>query len=171
MKHLAYATFLLYWFAVLVPIEGNKTYIYNYTNFQEFFPQDKLDDFKLYKYENIEDHFKEKYKGPNIGGAWQMSKPIPDPYQYNCTGKEFDGNKATITTTYYCHGSKSYNFYFAFPDCGYPSIPMLCYLGGPYDERWIYNRSFNLTTCQEDTKVSRPLHGKNYYDLYIKDAH
>ena len=67
MKHLAYATFVLYWSVVLVPIESNKTYIYNYTNFQEFFPQDKLDDFKLYKYEDIEDHFKEKYV---LQGFW-----------------------------------------------------------------------------------------------------
>ena len=64
MKHLATTTtFLLYWFAVLAPIES-KTYLYNYTNFQEFFHQGGKEDFNLKTYESMEaDSFKTKYTG------------------------------------------------------------------------------------------------------------
>jgi len=143
MKRIAYATFIVYWFVVLVHTEQYDfgSYLYNYDNFQEFFPQGKVDAFNLHQYKDLQECFHDEYTGTNIGGAWQMWSPSK-----NCTEKEFYGNKATITTTYYCHGSDDYKFYLNFPTCG-GAQTTLCSKNGPGDEGWTYNRTFNLTTC------------------------
>ena len=93
--------------------------------------------------------------GPNIGGAWQYHG---EPGGMLCTEeKEFDGYRATITTSYYCHCVKHYQLQFNF-DCG-PYHKSLCnkaHEAELHDDEWVYNRSFNVT-CPKYREVSRSL--------------
>jgi len=91
---------IIYIVSVVIPIQsGEIAYTYDYDNFDEIFPQTRgvIDDFHLFKYEDIDT----EYNGTNIGGAFLVlgtSHPQTPKYK---------GYVVDVTATFYC-GSTYY---------------------------------------------------------------
>jgi len=86
-------------FSVLIPIQSETIYIYNYDNFGEVFPQGNQTDFNIYKYKDINDIFKEKYQGSNIGGAFRIEGNSTAPTIYTPWLDEYI---VDVSVTVYC---------------------------------------------------------------------
>jgi len=86
-------------FSVLIPIQSEKVIIYNYDNFGEVFPQGNQTDFNIYKYKDINDIFKEKYQGTNIGGAFRIERGSTAPTIFT---PWLDGYIVDVSVTVYC---------------------------------------------------------------------
>ena len=114
-------TTIICFFSVLIRIQSDEiVYVYNYSDFGELFHQGDQDDFNVYKYEDIDTVFDEKYYGPNIGGAVLLnggSKTRTPP---------FDGYIVDITASFYC-GSKEFDNMRIY----------VIYADGKYDDMWL----------------------------------
>ena len=100
MKFTAFTTICFYYFSLLIPIQSELIYVYNYDNFDDIFHEGNRNDFNVYKYEDIDNIFETKYDGPNIGGAFQM--------QGNSTTitHQFDGYLVDVTASFYCYNAE-----------------------------------------------------------------
>ena len=114
-------TIFLYSFSVPVTecteLQKETTYIYNYDNFGDIFQQGDMDDFNLYKYEDIHTG----YEGPHVGGAFTMQG-------------------VSIVTTNYFHGyltKITANFYCGNPGKIYSMLFAVYYLDRQWNSEWI----------------------------------
>jgi len=96
MKFTAFTTICFYYISVLIPIQSELIYVYNYDNFGDIFHQGNRNDFNVYKYEDIDSIFETKYAGTNIGGAFQMLG------NFSTATHQFDGYLVDVTATIYC---------------------------------------------------------------------
>jgi len=96
MQPITIAT-IIYFSSVVIPIQSEIIYIYNYDNFGELFHQGARWDYNIYKYEDIDKIFDTEYKGTNIGGAFT----IYDSYSYSYA-LPFEGYLVDITASFYC---------------------------------------------------------------------
>jgi len=100
MKVLTFATICLHTFSVLIPIQSESIYVYNYyNNFGDIFPQGEQTDLNIYRYEDIDNIFAEKYEGSNIGGAIltaEKGTTVIYPWPW------FHGHPFAVTVTVYC---------------------------------------------------------------------
>jgi len=98
---ITHITAIIYLLSAVIPIKsGEIIYDYDYSNLGEIFPQsDRINDFHLYKYSDIDKIFDEKYVGSNIGGAFLLEGDfktnLPEAHV-------FPGFFVNITLTYYC---------------------------------------------------------------------
>jgi len=98
MHVLIIATICVSAFSVLTPIQSESIYVYNYgNNFGDFFPQNNLADFNIQEYKYIDNLFKEKYEGTNIGGAFQTAVRGHDVFT-----PWFNGFLFEISVSVYC---------------------------------------------------------------------
>jgi len=98
MHVLIIATICVSAFSVLTPIQSESIYVYNYgNNFGDFFHQNNLADFNIQEYKYIDNLFKEKYEGTNIGGAFQTAVDGPDVFT-----PLFNGFLFEISLSVYC---------------------------------------------------------------------
>jgi len=98
---ITHITAIIYLLSAVIPIKsGEIIYDYDYSNLGEIFPQsDRINDFHLYKYSDIDKIFDEKYEGSNIGGAFLMEG------NYGTKLSEvpvFPGYLVNIKATFYC---------------------------------------------------------------------
>jgi len=105
MHVLIIATICVSAFSVLTPIQSESIYVYNYgNNFGDFFPQNNLADFNIQEYKYIDNLFKEKYEGTNIGGAFQTAVDGPDVFT-----PWFNGFALEISVSVYCGRPQTYS--------------------------------------------------------------
>jgi len=98
MHVLIIATICVSAFSVLTPIQSESIYVYNYgNNFGDFFPQNNLADFNIQEYKYIDNLFKEKYEGTNIGGAFQTVVGGPEIFT-----PWFNGFPLELSVSVYC---------------------------------------------------------------------
>jgi len=162
MQPTAIAT-IFYIFSAVIPIQSRETtYTYNYDyGFSEIFPQgDGVNDFHVYKYEQIEIIFDEKYNGTNIGGAFVVQgTSITGPI-------EFEGHLVDITATFYCGGTHAeegaYSLWIAvyYPDGEYDPIYICQEKGWHYNYTWIppsaaRYQSFTLHIAANDVTMDK----------------
>jgi len=86
-------------FSVVIPIQsGRIAYTYNYDNFNEIFPQDNgvINNFYLFKYEDLDRIFDTEYEGTNVGGAFVVLGSV-----HHGT-PNYKGYVVDITATFYC---------------------------------------------------------------------
>jgi len=98
---ITHITAIIYLLSAVIPIKsGEIIYDYDYSNLGEIFPQsDRINDFHLYKYSDIDKIFDEKYEGSNIGGAFLMEGNY---YTDLLKAPVFPGYIVKITATFYC---------------------------------------------------------------------
>jgi len=126
-------------FSVVIPIQSHELiYVYNYDSFTEIFQQrDGINDFHVYKYEDIRTIFDTDYTGTNIGGAYL----VQGSNWHNTLG--YEGYLLDITATFYCgstyakEGGISLEFHVDYPD-GSNDINYVCQeRGWHYNYTWI----------------------------------
>jgi len=127
-------------FSVVIPIQSHEViYVYNYDSFAEIFPQgDGVNDFHVYKYEDIRKIFDTEYTGKNIGGAFLVQGSSSDG-----STPQYEGYLVDITATFYCgstyseEGFKSLLIYVYYPD-GSDDFNYVCQeRGWHYNYTWI----------------------------------
>jgi len=98
---ITHITAIIYLLSAVIPIKsGEIIYDYDYSNLGEIFPQsDRINDFHLYKYSDIDKIFDEKYEGSNIGGAFLMEGNY---YTDLSEAPVFPGYLVNMTATFYC---------------------------------------------------------------------
>jgi len=103
---ITHITAIIYLLSAVIPIKsGEIIYDYDYSNLGEIFPQsDRINDFHLYKYSDIDKIFDEKYEGFNIGGAFLMEGNY---YTNLPEAPVFPGYAVKITATFYCGSTEA----------------------------------------------------------------
>jgi len=141
---ITHITVIIYLLSVVIPIQSGETiYVYNYDNLTDIFPQkDRINDFHLYKYSDIDKIFDDKYKGSNIGGAFLLEG------NYAADRSEahvFPGYIVNITLTFYC-GSTEEGFFeglvieAAYDDAEYGMSYICDDRTGWHNDTWIQDR-------------------------------
>jgi len=163
---ITHITAIIYLLSAVIPIKsGEIIYDYDYSNLGEIFPQsDRINDFHLYKYSDIDKIFDEKYEGSNIGGAFLMEGNYGT---YLPEAPVFPDYLVNITATFYCgstyaeEGTNSLWIGVFYGDEGADGI-WLCKdrTGWHYDYLWtptnLGNQGFRLYFQARNAVTNRP---------------
>jgi len=149
---ITHITAIIYLLSAVIPIKsGEIIYDYDYSNLGEIFPQsDRINDFHLYKYSDIDKIFDDKYEGSNIGGAFLMEGNY---YTDRSEAPVFPGYLVNITATVYCgstvaeEGLYSLRIDVPYVDGGW-AFNYLC----GNRTGWHYDHTYTPTTVTDPTK-------------------